>query len=225
MSGKTTAMVLAGAGLLVFLVILKQSIGSSADPPVRSDSEDEVESDRESPAPATGAQGRRSSGARVARIPSASGASSTSSGGGGGATSEPAASEPPAVPFEKPVKPPPIVGKPDLHAQVAAVAPLVQACIERTPGKKDGTAALSFVVAPKGTGTAYSAIVESSAYDDSGTTIQNEALVDCLHQTAMSMKFTPYAPDADAVVARRELVIEDGKLVSDRFVDYSYIRR
>jgi hypothetical protein len=219
MRGKTAAMILTGAALLVLLVVLKHSIGSAADTPARavaSDDGEPVPSEPVATAPATpgSRDAKIPTGNALARVPVAPDPSASS---GGAPVLAPGGAEADA---ERPVKRPPVVNKTILREQVEAIAPLVDACVASATGKLDGTAAMSFIVAPKGN----EAVIEMTAVDYDGSTIQNEALLDCLHKTALQMRFAP-TPDSDAVVAKREVVVENGKVTTNRLVDFSYLRK
>lgn len=211
-------MVLTGAGLLVLLVVLKQSIGSASDVQARTAPTPEADGrDPASESPASAASPGSRDARLPVRVPGGTARVAPSDG-----TSAPSLSPDGTAPsdVERPTKRPPVANKTLLREQVEAVAPLVDACVANATGKKDGTAAMHFIVAPKGN----EAVIELTAVDEDGTTIQNEAMLECLHKTALQMKFTP-APDSDAVVAKREVVVENGKVTVNRLVDFSYLRK
>lgn len=214
MRGKTAIMVLAAAALLVLLIVLKQSIGSASDTrhagaPVEPAATPAVESarltsaarDPKIPLPALGAP---------ARTPPVSPTESPAEATGIGIVTT-------ASPDAK--KRPPIANKPMLRDQNIAVEALVAECVAKATGKTDGTANLTFIVAPKGK----DAVVETTDVDRDTTTIDNEPLVECLHKTALQMKFS-YVADSDAVVARRKITIEQGKVTENTLVSFSYLR-
>lgn len=211
-------MVLTGAGLLVLLVVLKQSIGSASDTPARSPTSSEDSASEGSTA--TPAAGTPPHGNRDAKLPPLVPGTPARAAPSGDPTAPSLPAGDPASDPDKPKKRPPVANKTILREQVEAVAPLVEACVASATGKKDGTAAMHFILAPKGT----EAVVELTAVDEDGTTIQNEAMLECMHKTALQMKFTP-TPDSDAVVAKREVVVENGKVTVNRLVDFSYLRK
>lgn len=220
MRAKTAAMVLGGATLLVLLVLLKNSIGSSADAPSHPITSDDAERTTTPDAAPTAAAGaaRRSS-----RIASASSSTSKST----STTSERprwseaiAAAKPPSEPVPAKGKSLAIADKPTLREQVYLVKPLVEECVAKATGKKDGTVMFYFVVAPTAKQTA---IVESTGVDEDATSVDNAALVECIHKTGLAMKFD-YNPNTYSVIATRKVTIENGQVTYDDLVNFSYIR-
>ena len=112
----------------------------------------------------------------------------------------------------------PVADKATLRAQMNAVEPQVRACLDQFGGTATGTALLTWTVAPKGT----ESIVESSGVDYDETTVTDEKLLTCLHETAKAMKFAG-VPGALPVIGRRKLTIEGGKLSSQQFISFSRI--
>ena len=118
---------------------------------------------------------------------------------------------------------PPIANKATLRAQAAAVQPQIVACADQASAagyRANGTARLWYIVAPHPDGKV---VIESAGTEDDKTTIDNQALLDCLKDTANAMQFT-YAPDTWAVYAWREVKFTDGKLVENKFLDFHYLK-
>jgi hypothetical protein len=120
------------------------------------------------------------------------------------------------VPHEKK---PPIVTKAMLREQTQAVEPKLAECAAKAGYKGTGTATLTFIVAHK----AKAAVIETTGVDYDKTTIDNEKLLECMRETARDMKFQP-AADSDAISAIREVKLDNGKVVGNSFVDFSYVR-
>jgi hypothetical protein len=114
-------------------------------------------------------------------------------------------------------------GKTQLEAQNEAVRPLVEKCIADAAGKgikPSGTAMLTYIVVDKSGKVA----VEDTSYDDSKTTLQAPELIDCLRETARSMKFAGLPREAEGLVVTRSVTLEAGKLVGYKYVGFSYLR-
>jgi hypothetical protein len=108
-------------------------------------------------------------------------------------------------------------------AQTKAVEPLVRECIDKAVAagvRPTGTAMLTYIVAKHG--DKYE--IEDTGIDDDKTTIQNPALLECLHQTSKAMKFEALPRDAHATIAARSVTLQDGKLTESRHVTFSYLR-
>ena len=129
-----------------------------------------------------------------------------------------APSPPMMAPPDQPRSTTPIADKATLRDQMNAVEPQVRACLDQLGGTASGTALLTWTVAPKGA----ESIVESSGVDYDATSISDEKLLTCLHETAKAMKFAG-VPGALPVLGRRKLTIENGKLVSQQFISFSRI--
>jgi len=114
-------------------------------------------------------------------------------------------------------------GAKQLHAQTAAVEPLVRECVDKAviAGQHpSGTAMLTYIVAQR----ADKFVIETTGVDNEKTTLQQEGLLDCLHQTAKAMKFEGLPKGAHEIYAARTVTIEDGKITEYKHVTFSYLR-
>lgn len=135
---------------------------------------------------------------------------------------------PAPAPALEPEKPPPAVrsnrnlqfGAPQLHAQTKAVEPLVRACIEKAANQPTGTAYVNYVVTKRED----KFVIEETGVEPSGTTIEDEPLLQCLHETANAMKFIGLPRDAESIMATRRIVIDHGKLTEYKHVTFSYLK-
>src|SRR5574338_1087543 len=196
----------AGAGvLLLALFLLWQSTRSEALPAQPTVSPREPQPAVAPPSPAPAARARRV----TPPLPSASATSRAIHG-------ERAPSMPAPAPALEPEKLPPAMrsdrnlqfGAAQLHAQTKAVEPLVRACVEKARGKPTGTAYFTYVVTKRDD----KFVIEETGVEPSGTTIEDESLLQCLHETANGMKFIGLPRDAEAIMATREVVIDHGKV-------------
>lgn len=112
----------------------------------------------------------------------------------------------------------PIASLPVLREAVATLDGAVADCVHRFGQGVSGTANLSFIVAANKNKVE----IESTGVIEDGTTITNEDLLACMHKTAQSLKF-PFVADAQAVFARRVARVDNGKLVDQHIVNFSYI--
>ncbi|HEX5057896.1 MAG TPA: hypothetical protein VFV99_00995 [Kofleriaceae bacterium] len=114
-------------------------------------------------------------------------------------------------------------GARQLKAQTAAVEPLVRECVDKAviAGQHPtGTAMLTYIVAQRGD----KFVIETTSADGEKTTLPQEALVECLHQTAKAMKFEGLPKGAHEIYAMRSVTIEDGKITEYKHVSFSYLR-
>ena len=142
--------------------------------------------------------------------------------------SERAPSMPAPAPALEPEKLPPKLrsdrnlqfGAPQLRAQTKAVEPLVRSCIEKAQSQPTGTAYFTYVVTKRDD----KFVIEETGVEPSGTTIEDEALLQCLHETANGMKFIGLPRDAESILATRKVVIDHGKLTEYKHVTFSYLK-
>lgn len=142
--------------------------------------------------------------------------------------SEQAPSMPTPLPSLVPTKPPPKplsnrnlqFGGKQLRAQTKAVEPLVRACIAKAHSRPTGTAYLNYVVAKRED----TFVIEETGVEPSGTTIEDEDLLKCLHETANGMKFIGLPRDAETIMATRMVTIDHGKLTQYKHVTFTYLR-
>jgi hypothetical protein len=114
-------------------------------------------------------------------------------------------------------------GGKQLHAQTKAVEPLVRECVEKaaiTGVRPTGSAMLTYIVAKRGD----TFKIEDTGIDNEKTTLDNEALLECLHQTAKAMKFEGLPRGAQEIYAARRVTLENGKITEYRHVTFSYLR-
>ncbi len=114
-------------------------------------------------------------------------------------------------------------GGTQLRAQAAAVEPLVKKCVETANAagtSPTGKAMLTYVVAQHGDKVQ----VEDTAIDDDKTTLQGEKLLECLRETARSMKFVGLPREAEALVVSRSITLDHGTITEYKHVGFSYLR-
>ena len=123
------------------------------------------------------------------------------------------------IEFDASGLPIPVASLATLRTAAAATDDLARDCITKSGTRASGKVTVAFVVAGK------SGIVAttSSGSEDEGSTIDNEALVECLHKTAFAMKFPP-SKSPIAVWGRRRFVIENGVLAEGLVVEFGRIR-
>lgn len=111
-------------------------------------------------------------------------------------------------------------GGAQLREQTAAVDGLVRQCVSNAASQKlTGNALLTFIVAKRGD----KYLVEDTGIDAEKTTLQNETLLECLHKTALSMKFIGLPRDAEALTVTRSVKLENGALTEHKMTGFSYI--
>jgi len=114
-------------------------------------------------------------------------------------------------------------GGAQLRAQTAAVEPLLVKCVDdavATGQAPTGKAMLTYIVVRKGDKT----YVEDTGIDEDKTTLPAGQLLDCLRETARSMKFEGLPREAQGIVATRAVTVDHGKLVGNKHVTFSYLR-
>jgi hypothetical protein len=111
-------------------------------------------------------------------------------------------------------------GGTQLRTQTKAVDPLVRQCVQQAVGKPTGDAVLTFIVAVHGDKVE----VEDTGIDQDKTTLQDQKLLDCLRETARSMKFEGLPREAEALVVNRSVKLENGALTEYRLIGFSYLR-
>jgi hypothetical protein len=134
-----------------------------------------------------------------------------------------AASPPAPAPAPSPAAAPTSGERVPLHGQTKAVEPLVRECVEKAMiagARPTGTATLTYIVARRGDKLE----IEDTGIDNEKTTIENEGLLECLHQTAKAMKFDVLPRDSDAILAARRVTLENGKITEYKHVTFSYLR-
>jgi len=109
-------------------------------------------------------------------------------------------------------------GLPQLREKIAANAPHVTACLGGS--KPTGEATLTFIVAQK----AGKIIVEQTDVDRDKTTLQDEALLECLHKTAQKIQLDGLPREAEAIIVTRVLTLQDGAITEDKPTKFSYLR-
>lgn len=210
-----------GAGVLIALVLLWKSTVSGA-PPV--EPSPRPTNPTTEPAAATPATPPTRSGpaARAGRIGGTASAPSRSG------TQGPAPSLTPAQAIEPSDDPSTNqdnlhFGATQLHAQTAAVEPLVRACVDKAVASglsPSGKAFLTYIVAKQGD----EYVIEDTSYDSEQTTLQNHELLECLHQTAKAMKFVGLPRRSKAIVVTRSVELENGAVRGYKHVTFSYLR-
>lgn len=114
-------------------------------------------------------------------------------------------------------------GGTQLRAQNVAVKPLVEKCVQEAAEKgvtPTGEATLTYIVVRQGE----KVVVEDTGIDDSKTTLQAPALLDCMRETARKMTFEGLPREAEGLVVTRSVTLEAGKIVDYEHVGFSYLR-
>ena len=209
------ALIAGSVALVVLVIVLWRMTRVSPDPnaarmPTAAAPTEPAESSLASPATPTPATARGRSGA--VQLPPAP---------------APTGTPPPATPSDSPALPGaadsdkkkvPLATKAVLREHVATLDAAVTECVRRYGQGVSGTANLQFTLAPiKG-----KAVVESTGVIEEGTTVTNADLLDCMHKTALPLQF-PFVPDSIAVYARRVVRIDNGKMVDQHLVNFSYV--
>jgi hypothetical protein len=87
-----------------------------------------------------------------------------------------------------------------------------------------GKAVLTFTVAKKRDNNGQEVVeTESTGFEEEGTTIDNAALLECMHKTAFKMKFPP-SKSPVAVWARRRINVENNELNENWVFEFGRIR-
>lgn len=114
-------------------------------------------------------------------------------------------------------------GLPQMRAQVAANEPKLNECLAQAQARGDtgsGDATLTFIATKKGD----KIVIEDTGVDHDATTIKNDALVDCLHATSKALTFEGLPRNANGVFVTRTVKVENGTLVENKLVKFSYLR-
>jgi hypothetical protein len=114
-------------------------------------------------------------------------------------------------------------GAPQLHAQNVAVEPLVRECVDNAIAggqHPTGTAQLTYIVAKHG--DKYE--IEDTGVDYDNTTLKEDKLLDCLHQTAKAMHFEGLPRGAQALTVTRSVTLENGTITEYKHLKFSYLR-
>jgi hypothetical protein len=205
------------AALLVALFLLWQSTRSQDAPIVAQPSEPTAQ-----PAPAPSESATTPTSPTAARTPRAPTSGSV-------AGPRPAPSMPAGAPSTADSAPLQLtnenleLGGAQLRAQTKAVEPLVRECVEKAAKdgvRPSGTAMLTYIVAKRGNKLS----IEDTGIDNEKTTIENEPLLQCLHQTAKSMQFVGLPRGASEIYAARSVTLENGKVTEYKHVTFSYLR-
>jgi len=210
-----TALIAGGAALLVLIVVLWRMTRvptdaaatsriptASESPTAASEDHPTTIASKPTPTPAT-ARGRSGS----VQIPTSPTPSTPSS-----------EAPPPSVEPAAEKKHVPIASLPVLREAVATLDGAVADCVRRFGQGVTGVANLSFIAAPNKNRVE----IESTGVIEDGTTITNQDLLECMHKTALALKF-PFQPDTQAVFARRTARLDNGKLAEQHIVNFSYI--
>ena len=112
-------------------------------------------------------------------------------------------------------------GAEQLYALTAAVEPLVRECVDRatSAGKRlTGTAMLTYTAVKHGD----KVTVDETGINADKTTLADDSLLTCLHQTAKAMKFEGLPRNANVIYAARSVSLENGKITEYRHATFSY---
>lgn len=116
-----------------------------------------------------------------------------------------------------------VVSRSILQASLVPTHELVVECIHKSGLKPTGEAIMTFTVAKTRDKGGERIEVETTGFEEEGTTITNPELIECLHKTALAMKFPP-SPSSTAVWAKRKIVLENGVLNANYVFEHGYIR-
>lgn len=116
----------------------------------------------------------------------------------------------------------PIISAQELRAQLAAIDPLMKACVEHGGAHVTGAATLNFTVDAKNN----KLFVETTGVQDEETLAAYPDLLDCMHRTASSIPLVldarPIPELGTPIYVRRRVRIEDGALAENSIVNFSY---
>ena len=108
-----------------------------------------------------------------------------------------------------------------LKTQTLAIEPKVREGVDKaaiTGAKQSGVALLTYMVAIHGD----KITVDETGFDSEKTTLKNESLVQCLHETSKAMTFEGLPRNAKEIWVSRQVTLENGKLVENKHVSFSY---
>lgn len=118
-----------------------------------------------------------------------------------------------------------VVDRSTLNKAVIGTDAQLNDCIAKHGGKDiDGTLVTTFVVARvKDPSGVFKVAVESTGYEEEGSTIADPKLIECLHTSATAMQFPPSTSPV-AVWAKRKLTIAHGDLAQNWVFQHGYIK-
>jgi hypothetical protein len=111
-----------------------------------------------------------------------------------------------------------------MQTAIVGTDPQINACIAQHGGKAiNGTLMTTFIVARvKDKSGASKVGVETTSYEEDGSTITDPKLIECLHTSAMAAVL-PQADVGVAVAAKRKIVIKNGDLEANYVYQHSYL--
>jgi hypothetical protein len=111
-----------------------------------------------------------------------------------------------------------------MQTAIVGTDPQINACIAQHGGKAiNGTLMTTFIVARvKDKNGASRVGVETTGYEEDGSTITDPKLIECLHTSAMAAVL-PQADVGVAVAAKRKIVIKNGDLEANYVYQHSYL--
>jgi hypothetical protein len=116
----------------------------------------------------------------------------------------------------------PIIPYTELRAQLHLTDAGVKSCIERSGQRPSGKATLGFTVAARGG----KLVIEATSVEDADTLAGYSDLLECMHQTASALAPVldgrPIPELGTPIYVRRRVRIEDGALVDNAYVNFSY---
>lgn len=118
-----------------------------------------------------------------------------------------------------------VADRPVLKKAAAGVDHLVRKCVAEHGGSTiSGQLITTYTVARKrGPDGQFVVAVEDTGYDDDERTIEDPALIECLHETAYAMQFPPSTSPV-ATWAKRRIVIRRGIMVQNRVFQHGYFK-
>jgi hypothetical protein len=121
------------------------------------------------------------------------------------------------------VKPQPVAILTVIREATVPTDDLIRDCIAKSGQKPSGRATLTFIVAKKHDATGDKVEVETTGFEEEGTTITNPELLECMHKTAYAMKF-PVGEGSRAVFAKRHVTMDNGILSENWVYEWGQIR-
>jgi hypothetical protein len=117
-------------------------------------------------------------------------------------------------------------GSRQLRAQIAANTEKIRECVRDSGLTPSGDATLTFIVGKQQDKTTHedAYVVEQTNLERDATTLQGEALLECMQQAATAMHFVGLPREADAIIVTRAVKLVDGQVAEDKYVKFSYIR-
>ncbi len=118
-----------------------------------------------------------------------------------------------------------VIDKPKLATALVSVDNKLRECIVKNGFTRgSGEAILRFIVAKHKDEKGARIVTESSSYEDEGTTIKDEKLLECMHKTAFDIVYPPAPKVGIPIWAKRKVVIENGMLRANVLVNLGRIR-